>query len=441
MSQQKTSSLKTYFHELEETNGDDECKAWSSRAFDSRAELAVFVAGRREGGGTGKYVGFLKGSFNISFRFSFGDGRPDVIIRFPKPGHTATAYRDEKVVNEVQIMEYLHQNTDIPITRIHSWGLIAESPQHLGPFIIMDYVNGTLLSTILKQPDQESMVLNPNIDNTTLDKIYCQIAYYMFQLSQLAFASIGAISKDHASGAWHVAGRPLTYNMNKLATVAGYPDDQFPTASFNRASDYLRSVANEHLIHVWTQRNLADDAEIAQERFIARHRFAQLVSIYYPEDCGLFIPFCGDLRPSNMLIDPETLRITAILDFEFTNAMPAEFTYDPPWWLLLSGPEMWLERCATEEFLTLYEPRMEQFLRALERVEIEMASEVKRPDVSSLSARMRDSWRTGRFWFDGAGVELLDDKARAEMEPFTQLKMEQLKAYKEECTARFSSEM
>lgn len=120
MAQQKTFSLKTYFDELEETNGHDECKAWLNRAFDSRAELAVFVAGRREGGGTAKYVAFLKGSFNMSFRFSFGDGRPDVLIRFPKPGHTATAYRDGKVVNEVQIMEYLRQNTDIPIPRVHS---------------------------------------------------------------------------------------------------------------------------------------------------------------------------------------------------------------------------------------------------------------------------------------------------------------------------------
>ena len=456
---QKTSPLKTLFDELEETNGDDECKAWLNRAFDSKAELAVFVAGRREGGGTGKYVGFLKGSFNISFRFSFGDGRPDVIIRFPKPGHTATAYRDEKTVNEVQVMEYLRQNTDIPIPRVHSWGLLAESPQHLGPFIIMDYVNGTLLSTILKQPDQDGMVLSPNIDDTTLDKIYYQVAYYIVQLSQLSFASIGAISKDDASSAWHVTGRPLTYNMNELVTVAGYPDDQFPTAPFDRASDYLRSVANEHLIHLWTQRNLADDAEIAQERFIARHRFAQLISKYYPEDCKLFIPFCDDMRPSNMLIDPETLQITAVLDFEFTNAMPAEFTYDPPWWLLLSGPEVWLERCAMDEFVTLYEPRMEQFLRALERVETEMALEVKQPGGLSLSTRMRDSWTTGRFWFDyaarksfdvdtiywaalhkdGAGIELLDDKARAEMEPFTQIKMEQLKAYEEECTARFSS--
>lgn len=463
MPQQKTSSLKTYFDELEETNGDDECKAWLSRAFDSRAELADFVAGRREGGGSGKYVGFLKGSFNFSFHFSFSDGQPDAIIRFPKPGHTATAYRNEKVVNEVQIMGYLRQNTDIPIPRVHSWGLIAESPQQLGPFIIMDYANGTLLSTILKQPDQEDMVLNPNIDNTILDKIYHQIAYYMFQLSQLKLTSIGAISKDDASGTWHVTGRPLTYNMNELATVAGYPDDQFPTVPFDRASDYLKSVAEEHLIHLQTQRNLADDAEIAQERFIARHRFAQLVSKYYPdsEDCGLSIPFCDDMRPSNMLLDPKTLQITAVLDFEFTNAMPAEFTYDPPWWLLLSGPEMWLERCAMEEFLTLYEPRMEQFLRALEKVETEIALEVKQPGGLSLSTRMRDSWRTRRFWFDyaarksfdvdtiywaalhndGAGIELLDDEVRAEMEPFTQVKMEQLKAYKEECAIRFSSDI
>ncbi|KKK25202.1 hypothetical protein ARAM_001053 [Aspergillus rambellii] len=32
--------------------------------------------GERPGGGTGKYVGFLKGSFNMSFRFSFDDGQP-----------------------------------------------------------------------------------------------------------------------------------------------------------------------------------------------------------------------------------------------------------------------------------------------------------------------------------------------------------------------------
>ncbi|GLA67848.1 hypothetical protein AtubIFM55763_000097 [Aspergillus tubingensis] len=119
MPQQKTSPLKTYFDELEEMNGDDECRKWLDSLFDALAELATFVATRR-GGGTGTYVEFLKGSFNFSFRYTFSDGRPDTIIRFPKPGHTAIAYRDEKVTNEVQVMEYLRQHTDIPIPRIHS---------------------------------------------------------------------------------------------------------------------------------------------------------------------------------------------------------------------------------------------------------------------------------------------------------------------------------
>ncbi len=306
--------------------------------------------------------------------------------------------------------------------------------------------------------DQEDVILNPGIDDATLDTIYDQLADYMLQISRLDFPRIGAISKDPASNTWSVTGRPLTYNMNELATSTGYPIDRFPTAPFNRASDYFRSVANEHLIHLQTQRNLADDAEDAQRRFIARHRFAQLISTYCIDDAGPFKVFCDDMQPSNMLVDPDTLRITAVLDFEFTNTMPAQFAYDPPWWLLLLGPDMWLERYSMKEFLSRYVPKMERFLRALERVEAKSALTGEPPEEPRLSARMRDSWKTGRFWFNyaarksldvdaiywnalhetGASVELLDEETRAEMELFTRMKMKQLKTYNEECAARFS---
>ncbi|KAI8648752.1 APH domain-containing protein [Fusarium keratoplasticum] len=185
--------------------------------------------------------------------------------------------------------------------------------------------------------------------------------------------------------------------MNELATVAGYPDDLFPTSAFDHASDYLKSVVHEHLAHLRTQRNLADDSEIARARFIARHRFVQLIPKYYIGDAGPFIPFCDDLRPSNMLVHPETFRITAVLNFEFTNAMPAQFTYDPPWWLLLSGPEVWLDRGSMEEFRDRYEPRMEQFLQALELVEDMPVPGGQQLTEPRLSARMRESWRSGRF--------------------------------------------
>jgi aminoglycoside phosphotransferase (APT) family kinase protein len=449
----------TVYDEIAETNGDDECRAWVRKVINAKDEIVAFVAGRLNGGGDGEFISFLKGSFNLSLCIGFGDRRRSALIRFAKPGHTT--WRAEKVTNEVRFIEYLSQHTTIPLPRVRSWGLTEESPKQLGPFIIMDFINGTRLSTVLKQPakdDQEDVILNLGIDDATLNTIYDQLADYMLQISRLDFPRIGAISKDHVSNTWSVTGRPLTYNMNELATCTGYPVDRFPTTPFDRASDYFRSVASEHLIHLRTQRNLADDAEDAQKRFIARHRFAQLIPKYCIDDAGPFKVFCDDMQPSNMLVDPDTLCITAVLDFEFTNTMPAQFAYDPPWWLLLLGPDMWLERYSMKEFLARYVPKMEQFLQALERAEAKSASTGGRPGELRLSARMRDSWNTKRFWFnyaarksldidavywnalheDGASVELLDEETRTEMELFTQMKMKQLKAYNEECAARFS---
>jgi hypothetical protein len=157
-----------------------------------------------------------------------------------------------------------------------------------------------------------------------------------------------------------------------------------------------------------------------------------------------------------MFAHPETLRITAVLDFEFTNTMPAQFAYDPPWWLLLLSPGTWIERHSMEDFMIRYVPRMEQFLRALERVEARTNSERSERNPL-LSVRMRDSWATGRFWFDYGirksfdidavywaalhedGDDALDEKTREEMEKLVDLKMDQKKAYDAECKARFSS--
>ena len=117
----------------------------------------------------------------------------------------------------------------------------------------MDFIDRTHLSTILKQltkDDQEDVILNPNIDNATLNTIYDQLADYMLQISQLDFPHIRAISKDHTLNTWSVTRRPLTYNMNELATSIGYLINRFPTTSFDYASNYFRLVASEHLIHL-----------------------------------------------------------------------------------------------------------------------------------------------------------------------------------------------
>lgn len=449
----------TGYDEIAEADGDDECRAWIRRVIEAKEEVVSFVDARLNGGGRGRYIGFLKGSFNLSLHIGFGDDRHSALIRFPKPGHAV--WRTEKVTNEVRTIEYLRQTTSIPLPCIRLWGLTEESPLRLGPFIVMDFIKGVRLSTFLKQQtkdDQEDVILDPDIDNVTMDAIYLQLADYLLQMSRLGFSRIGAISKDDSSNEWTVTTRPLTYNMNELATTTGYPMDHFPTEPFERASDYFGALAEMHLTHFRSQRNLAKDSKDAQSRFIARHRFKQLIPKYcIHNNSGPFMIFCDDMQPSNMLIDPETLRITAVLDFEFTNAMPAQFSWDPPWWLLLLGPDMWLERYSMKEFLSCYEPRLEQFLRALERVEMESAPRQDQLEEPRLSTRMREAWETKRFWFDFAArksldvdtvywnalhgeVDLLDEKAEAELVSVAQMKMEQLKAYREEYSTRFSQD-
>lgn len=50
---------------------------------------------------------------------------------------------------------------------------------------------------------------------------------------------------------------------------------------------------------------------------------------------GTFRLWSEDLHPSNVLIDRD-LRVVAVVDWEFAYVAPSQFTFDPPWWLLLA---------------------------------------------------------------------------------------------------------
>ncbi|KAH8746937.1 kinase-like domain-containing protein [Diaporthe sp. PMI_573] len=404
-------------------NADDERIAFARKLFDAGGDIVSFVDKRLEWNGAGRYNGLLGGSFNISLKVKRGDSDEHVIIRFPSPRKVHGPWREEKVKNEVMVMNYVREHTGIPVPRVRCWGLTEESPQQLGPFIIMDFVEGQSLGRFLAQPTEDKAKLNSG--------------------------RIGAISKDATSGEWAVTGRPLTYDMNEVVTVGGCPAEQFATmAPFDRAGAYFAACAQYFQTHLEAQRNIAgDDEDLAWRQFIARRCFAKLIPTYGTVDnAGPFRLFCDDLRPTNMLVDPKTLRITAVFDFEFTNVMPAQFAYDVPWWLLLQPPAVWLRDGNMEDFLRLFEPRKDQFIRAVERAEARSSLPA---GETPLSARMRDSWNSRRFWFnlasrcsfdvddfywqalhkEGLGEATLDSATMAEKERFLEHKMRQVDDY------------
>lgn len=436
----------TFYDEIAEKIGDDEWDEWKKRVLAVKDDIAQFVAGHRPGSRDPQVIDWLQGSFNLCLRVTFSGGSSDVMIRFPGPGHNA--FREEKSVNEVDVIRFIRENTTIPVPRVIAWGLTKDSPQQLGPFIISEFVHGTRLSTVLADPtDRKTLWLDPNVDEKLLNTVYEQVADFMLQLFRFDFNSIGAISKDNES--WSVTRRPLTYAMNELATSTFYPVDEFPTAPFDSATDYFGAIADSYMTHLRTQRNLCTDRPTAERLYTSRQLFARLVSRYCAYDRP-FKLFCDDFRFQNMLVDPDTHRITAVYDLEFTNAMPKQYASEAPWWLLLIGPEAYLFRGRTiEEFKAAYEPRFEQFVAAMRRAEAARGIQ----GIECLSDLMAESWRTKTFWFNVAtrrpidvdvlfenclkdsadNQEPLDDETRDALPQFIDMKMEQLKAYDSDC--------
>ena len=340
------------------------------------------------------------GAFNLCFRMVFEDGFSS-LLRFPCPGRVM--FPEEKVRNEVAVMTYLKQNTNIPVPSIIHHGMGDASPAGLGPFILMEYVeHASNMTAQLRVPGYERgdrPFLDPDIEEEKLKFLYGQLAEILLELSELSFDKIGSLEK--VADGWDISNRPLTMNMNELVQLGNFPPRMLPQSPFSTASSYYQSLAETEFMHLTTQRNDAVDSEDdCRSKYVARKLFCKLATEnrlrdHTIPDCGAFKLFCDDLRPTNVLLD-DNMNITAVIDWEFTYAAPLEFTYSPPWWLLLEMPEEWPRGIA--DWSKVYEKRLETFLLALKRKEDAAIETGRLVEGQRLSGRMRESWDNGDFW-------------------------------------------
>ncbi|KAK3182335.1 hypothetical protein K4F52_006337 [Lecanicillium sp. MT-2017a] len=292
-------------------------------------------------------------------------------------------FPEEKIKNEVATMRFIQDHTAIPVPFVHHWGTQDESPLNIGPFIIMEYVNHEMdMIDALNIPGlshNDRPILNPNINEATLEILYGQVAKILLQLSKLELPLIGALEETEP-WSWEVTRRPLSLPMNGLVRVGTVPRDKLPITTFNSSSKYLESLAGLHLDHLAHQRNDAVESKAdCQRKYVARHLFQKLANerrlLSTKYDKGPFKFWCDDLRPSNILLDAN-LQIVGVIDWEFSYAAPNEFTFAPPWWLLLEQPEYWKD--GLDDWIQKYEDRLTEDQR--------------------LSCNMRESWANGDFW-------------------------------------------
>ncbi|GAQ41873.1 hypothetical protein AtubIFM56815_000503 [Aspergillus tubingensis] len=293
-------------------------------------------------------------------------------------------------------MNYLRKTTSIPIPEVYASGICWA-----GPYIIMSFIEGVPLSQLLKDHSVEGRpVLNPQISNHSLKHAYREMAILVLELSRVEFDFIGALEETEHD-CYNITKRPLTFNMNELMASANLPLEAFPPPShtFTSSTDYLYSLATQHLLHLRLQQQKPSitSEEDFQRKLIARYLFLDLTkNLHLTNPQGPFRLYCDDFRPSNVLIDPTTSHVSAVIDWEFTYAAPAEFTYVAPWWLLLQSPEDW--EGDLHQFLDRYIPRFYVFLEVLRECEDELMGQGLLSESQRLSPRMGESLDNGLFW-------------------------------------------
>ncbi|KAJ5587618.1 uncharacterized protein N7459_003383 [Penicillium hispanicum] len=377
---------------------DDVSDNWLLQFLDINVKkpIAKFIL-KHDTGDDPEFTIFRKGSFNITLRMKYTYNATN--IRFSQPG--AILFPEEKVKNEVAVMRYISDQTSIPVPFVLHSGTKDDSPLNLGPFIMMSYIEHTTTMydalNIPECPNDRRGFLDPNIDKDQLGLLYTELAKTLLQLSKPDFPRIGSLNQvDDFS--WEVASRPLSMNMNELVRLGTLPRSKLPSldGTFNTASSYIETLAQLNIQHLLHQRNDAvHSADDCRRKFVARQLFYKLArdkKLSLPDyENGPFKLWCDDFRPANVLLN-EDMHIAGVVDWEFTYAAPVEFSYAPPWWLLIEKPEYWSR--GIEDWTQVFDRRLKTLLAAMRHCEDMDVQHGQR----RLSDQMQRSWESGDFW-------------------------------------------
>ena len=105
-------------------------------------------------------------------------------------------------------------------------GPAASNLLGLGPFIMMDFINGVSLSDLLEDPNAErpTRLMMEDISDSDIEVIY----RFLLQLFKLDFDRIGSLPSPRAEAQSPTPTRPLTFKAHSVLQKGGV--DTFGTA-------------------------------------------------------------------------------------------------------------------------------------------------------------------------------------------------------------------
>ncbi|KAK8177123.1 kinase-like domain-containing protein [Phyllosticta citrichinensis] len=378
------------FDENTETNHTVRTIKWIEQCRAREADLPNWMASFRPGHSCSRLNRLpLAGSFNFYFIFEFDDG-VKWLARFPIPGRTMDP--DGKLRREVAVIKHIQANTSIPVPAIHFWGMSADNNLGLGPFMIMDYVDGLKLGELWKDPTASrlSRHLKKDISDRDLRIVHRQMARFLLELYKLRFDKIGSLVMDD-DGQMSVQGPPLTWTMQEIEAHSGIKAGGDRLEPFESSTEYFDWITDMDWQHL-------------EEQFNSVVTLPTRVPKYDSAPFGLV---CDDFRYGNMLINNEQdLHIMAVLDWEWSYTAPLQLCHSPPraLWGKLPNDLSLSERRGE---LARYKEFLDTFMDELRREEEAQMDDSHGSNSSSsvdaqpkLSVLMQKSWDDGTLWFN-----------------------------------------
>ncbi|KAI9695767.1 MAG: hypothetical protein M1820_008439 [Bogoriella megaspora] len=378
---------------------------------------------------------FHYGAFNAGMKMIFPDGNA-WMVRFPRVGNVSDGYADEKVAMEVKALSLIREQTTIPVPKVHAWGLAAQNTLGLGPFIIMDFVEGVSLTDVLKDSKAErpTRLMREDIDDGSIEFIYRQLANFLLQLYKLAFDQIGSLASPRVEANNPMPIRPLTFKAHDILHNGGVDTFGFNQAhplsnfyigdryqSFATATEYFEYVAGQDLEQLIHQPNSVDGPYDAKSKLKAFKTLKALIPNFinakYERGKGKLI--CDDLGLANLIVrSKEDLTVVAVIDLEWSYIGPTQLFATAPWWLLQDRPvnSAWdCEDNKPPKVATRYFKYLEIFKRVLKEEEAKMPGHEEK-EFSNLVQWSQDS---GAMWMHMLLSSGFNDQRSF---PFTQLR-------------------
>ena len=226
----------------------------------------------------------------------------------------------DKVRNEVATLDYVKQWTKIPVPAVIAYD--SSSENDLGfEWILMEKIPGVPLQDIWRR-----------LSDSSKEAITREIASYVLQIRENCdFHEIGGIYHD--SDAEFTVGPIVAQSMFMNGRRQLIPRHRGP---YDHYSDYARAlvdvqIADVHFLKTMPSNDPNFDEDLLEDGPDILHAMEGLLSLIptiFPRNEKNDEPLCTtllhpDLSLDNIMVDPNTLKVTGIIDWECTNASSA----------------------------------------------------------------------------------------------------------------------